>query len=197
MGILIAIPNGPVSFIIMRRMSVQGIRIGLYSVGGALSMDVIYLSCVGYGLSLFSFIPPMVIMIGKILAGIVIFISGYRMVRESIRTIHQEQLHTHPLRAFFSIALLNLLNPSLILSLGAVFLLFGMGTSVGKGGDIGIFLIGFMIGSLALWSLLAKIISSSVDHRDNTFLKEVTHGIGYLLMVFGSLSILYGIRLWW
>lgn len=195
MGIFIALPNGPVSFIIMRRMYVQGLRVGMYSAFGALLMDLFYLTCVGFGLSLVSMIPKIVIVLGKMFAGIIILISGYRMIGESVQEIQQEKIHAQPWRNMFSISLLNLLNPGLIVSLGAVFLLFGMGNALGKVHDIATFLVGFSLGSMALWFFIGKVITHPSRYHDGQVLKKVTQAVGYLLVLFGILIVMYGIFL--
>ncbi len=114
MGILIALPTGPVSFLIIRRVYLFGIRTGLYSVIGALVTDIFYITVVGFGLKSIQRFLGMTTGYAEIIAGIIIIVSGYRIMKEREKTIEQEIHHQHPLKNIFSLTLLNNLNQTVV-----------------------------------------------------------------------------------
>jgi putative LysE/RhtB family amino acid efflux pump len=81
-GLLIALPSGPVSFLIIRRIYVFGIKTGIYSVVGALITDIFYIVVVGFGLKSIQRFLGMTTGYAEIIAGIIIIVSGYKIMKE-------------------------------------------------------------------------------------------------------------------
>ena len=192
-GLLIALPSGPVSFLIIRRIYVFGIKTGIYSVVGALLTDVFYIVVAGFGLKTIERFLGMTTGYAEIIAGIIIIVSGYKIMKEREQNIEQEIHHQHPLKNIFSITLLNILNPTLVFSFSALFLAFGMGSSIGNPRDIGTFLIGFIAGTLLFWygfgSWIMHMKARNQSHRMHT----INKGFGIILLVVGIILLLLAI----
>jgi threonine/homoserine/homoserine lactone efflux protein len=193
MGLLIALPSGPVSFLIIRRIYLFGIRTGIYSVIGALLIDIFYIIVVGFGLKTVQRFLGMTTGYAEIIAGFIIVISGYRIMREREKNIEQEIQHQYPLKNMFSITLLNILNPTLVLSFSVMFLAFGMGPSIGNPRDVGTFLIGFIAGTLAFWYGFGLFVVRMKTRNQSHQIHKINKGFGITLFVVGIILLLLAI----
>lgn len=193
MGLLIALPSGPVSFLIIRRIYLFGIRIGLYSVIGALATDIFYIVVVGFGLKTVERFLAMTTGYAEIIAGIIIIVSGYRIMKEREQNIEQEIHHQHPLKNIISITFLNILNPTLVFSFSALFLTFGMGSSIGNPRDIGTFLIGFITGTIVFWYGFGLLIMRMKKQNQSHRMYFINKGFGVALTVIGIILLLLAI----
>ncbi len=193
MGLLIALPSGPVSFLIIRRIYLFGIRTGLYSVIGALVTDIFYIVVVGFGLKTVERFLVMTTGYAEIIAGIIIIVSGYRIMKEREQNIEQEIHHQNPLKNIVSITLLNILNPTLVFSFGALFLAFGMGSSIGNPRDIGTFLIGFITGTIVFWYGFGLLIIRMKTRNQSHRMYIINKGFGVTLLVIGVILLLLAI----
>ena len=193
MGLLIALPSGPVSFLIIRRVYLFGIRTGFYSVIGALVTDIFYIIVVGFGLKTIQRFLGMTTGYAEIIAGIIILVSGYKIMKEREQNIQQEIHHQHQLKNIFSITFLNILNPTLVFSFSAMFLAFGMGPSIGNPRDIGTFLIGFIAGTLLFWYGFGLLIMHMKDRNQSHRMHTINKGFGVVLLVVGIILLLLAI----
>ena len=103
MGLLIALPSGPVSFLIIRRFYLFGIRTGLYSVVGSLITDLFYITVVGFGLTAIQKFLGLTTGYAEVIAGVIILISGYRIMKEQEKNIDQEMHQQHPFNPCFNL----------------------------------------------------------------------------------------------
>jgi threonine/homoserine/homoserine lactone efflux protein len=193
MGILIALPTGPVSFLIIRRIYLFGIRVGLYSTIGALITDIFYIAVVGFGLKTIQRFLGMTTGYAEIIAGIIIIVSGYRIMKEREQNIEQEIYQQNPLKNIISITLLNILNPTLVFSFSALFLTFGMGSSIGNPRDIGTFLIGFITGTMIFWYGFGLLIIRMKTRNQSHRMHIINKGFGVMLLVIGIILLLLAI----
>jgi threonine/homoserine/homoserine lactone efflux protein len=190
MGLLIALPSGPVSFLIIRRIYLFGIRTGIYSVIGALVTDIFYIIVVGFGLKTIQRFLGMTTGYAEIIAGIIILVSGYKIMKEREQNIEQEIHHQHQLKNIFSITFLNILNPTLVFSFSAMFLAFGMGSSIGNPRDIGTFLIGFITGTIVFWYGFGLLIIRMKIRNQSHRMHIINKGFGVVLLVVGVILLL-------
>ncbi len=193
MGLLIALPSGPVSFLIIRRIYLFGILTGIYSVIGALVTDIFYITVVGFGLKSIQRFLGMTTGYAEIIAGIIIIVSGYRIMKEREQNIQQEIHHQHQFKNIFSITFLNILNTTLVFSFSALFLTFGMGSSIGNPRDIGTFLIGFIAGTLLFWYGFGLLIMHMKDRNQSHRMHTINKGFGIVLLVVGIILLLLAI----
>ncbi len=193
MGLLIALPSGPVSFLIIRRFYLFGIRTGLYSVVGSLITDLFYITVVGFGLTAIQKFLGLTTGYAEVIAGVIILISGYRIMKEQEKNIDQEMHQQHPFKNIVSITALNILNPTLVFSFGALFLAFGMGPSIGNPRDIGTFIIGFIVGTITFWYSLGRFIMFIKSHNRSHQIHTINKGFGLVLVFVGVILLLLAV----
>jgi putative LysE/RhtB family amino acid efflux pump len=192
-GLLIALPSGPVSFLIIRRIYVFGIKTGIYSVVGALITDIFYIVVVGFGLKSIQRFLGMTTGYAEIIAGIIIIVSGYKIMKEREKSIEQEIKQQHPIKNIFSITLLNILNPTLVFSFSAMFLAFGMGSSIGNPREIGTFIIGFVTGTVMFWYVFGKLIIYFKMRNQSHRMHTINQGFGIVLLIVGIILLFLAI----
>ena len=190
MGILIALPTGPVSFLIIRRMYLFGIRSGMYSVYGSMVSDAFYAAVVGFGLSKIHHFLITISGYAQIIAGIALLYIGHRAAKETQEELEQDLKQNHPVQDVISISFLNLLNPTLVLSFGAIFLALGMGSSVGNPQLITTFLIGISTGTLLFWYLFGRWIDRMRQQDRSYMIGKVNKVIGVILFAAGIILLL-------
>lgn len=190
MGILIALPTGPVSFLIIRRMYLFGMKNGMYSVYGSMVSDAFYASVVGFGLSKIHHFLINISGYAQIIAGIALLYIGHRSAKETQEQLEQDLKQNHPVQDVVSISFLNLLNPTLVLSFGAIFLALGMGKSVGDPRLVITFLIGISTGTLLFWYLFGRWIERMRQQNRSHMVGKVNKVIGVILFVTGVILLL-------
>ena len=190
MGILIALPTGPVSFLIIRRMYLFGIRSGMYSVYGSMISDAFYAAVVGFGLRKIQHFLIGISGYAELIAGIALLAIGYKAITEKHADLEQDLKKNHPVKDIVSISFLNLLNPTLVLSFGVIFIGLGMGRSVGDPKLIGTFLIGISSGTLLFWYLLGRWIEKMRKKNHMEAVGKVNRVIGVILFAAGIILLL-------
>lgn len=157
-GLVVAFPTGPVGFLTLRRIYLFGLRSGMYSTAGAVATDAFYGIVVGFGLHKIARFLSMIAPYAQIAAGAVLIMIGARSYFHKLDLAHHEGENT-PLRDSISIALLNLLNPTLIFSFTVLFTGIGMQQHVGHPREMITFLCGIAAGSFLFWFIIGKAIS--------------------------------------
>lgn len=193
MGILIALPTGPVSFLIIRRMYLFGMKSGMYSVYGSMISDGFYATVVGFGLRKIQHFLIGISGYAELVAGVVLIIIGYKAINEKQKELEQDMKENHPLKDVISISFLNLLNPTLVLSFGAIFIALGMGNSVGDPKLIGTFLIGISSGTLLFWYLFGRWIEKLRLKNQMEMIAKVNSIIGVILFAAGIILLLLAV----
>jgi threonine/homoserine/homoserine lactone efflux protein len=185
LGMLIALPSGPVSFLIIRRIYFFGIRSGMFSVIGSIITDIFYIVVVGFGLKTIERFLGTISGYTEIIAGLIIMASGYHMIRERRKILNQEIHHQHPVKSLFSTTFLNLLNPTIVFSFGVLFLTFGLKDSIGNPRDIATVIVGFVTGGLLFWYLLGRLIIHIRTTNHGEKIETINRGFGFVLLGIG------------
>lgn len=193
MGILIALPTGAVSFLIIRRMYLFGMKSGMYSVIGSMISDLFYAVIVGFGLKIIQEFLTDLSGYVEIIAGLALIVTGYRAYRETPQELSEDLKQNHPLRDVTSIALLNLLNPALILSFTTIFIILGMGHNIGHPKLIITFLIGISVGTLLFWYLAGRQIVRLRKVNRPDMVQKFNQISGIVLAIIGVILILLSI----
>jgi threonine/homoserine/homoserine lactone efflux protein len=156
-GFSVALPYGPVGFVMIRRFYLFGMNSGMYSAfGGALS-DAFYAIVVGFGLHRVSQFLLSVASYAEIFAGGALIYIGVRAMQHKLH-LHEDEEENHPIQDVTSTFLLNFLNPTLIFSFALVFtilnkILHGVPMSFGQ---TSMFIVGIVIGACLVWLLIGK-----------------------------------------
>ena len=193
MGILIALPTGPVSFIIIRRMYLFGIRSGMYSVAGSMLTDMFYAIVVGFGLRHIQHFLIGIAGYAEVIAGIALCYIGYRAYIEEQIELQKEMQENHPVRDVISIAMLNILNPTLVFSFTTIFLILGMGSAIGHPREIITFLLGISAGTFAFWYAAGRGIVALRDNNRSDMVAKINRITGGILGIAGVLLLLLSI----
>lgn len=185
-GVLVALPSGPVGFLTIRRVYLFGLRSGMYSAVGAVLTDAFYGVVVGFGLREISRFLVSVSGIAEAVAGVSLVWVAYRSFGRSIdlRTSLREN---HPLGDIVSSALLNLLNPALVFSFTTLFLMIGIGRHIGHPGEIGVFLSGIAAGTLGFWYGVGRAIVHLREREKGHWVDRVNRVTAALLGAVGVL----------
>jgi threonine/homoserine/homoserine lactone efflux protein len=185
-GLVVAIPIGPVGLLCAQRILTSGRMHGLVSGLGAATADVIYSSIVAFGLTIVSDFLVENQMWFRLFAGIFLCLLGARAFltkRAKTGSLADKLCHFNN---YSSTLLLTLSNPMLILVLAGVFAGFGI---VGSGSvwyDAIPLVAGVFFGSMFWWILL----SASVG----IFHKRLADGTLVLLTrIFGSILAIAGV----
>lgn len=149
-GIVIALPVGPVGFLCVRRTLFEGPAYGLVSGLGAATADAIFGSIAGFGLT---FVRTSFLAYENwlaVLGGLMLLYLGLKAL------IRPGPLAVEPLRgeaiigAYASTFALTITNPITILAFAAIFAKFGVDGSA-RLFDIGVLVAGVFTGSLLWW----------------------------------------------
>ncbi len=183
-GIIISLPLGPVALITMKRTVNHGLRAGIIS-GFAIALidttaAVIILIGLHHSRSTFLHVPHWLFIIGTL----IVFFYGLRMVlADPLQTIERDlPWHKH----FFASIILALTNPSTYLAFGVI------GIFLNRFVDRPLFTraqvaIGFFIGALIWWSLLAYIAFTQRNRYEKAVL--LNRVIGFIIMVLAVLAL--------
>lgn len=193
MGLLIALPTGAVSFIIIRRMYLFGMKSGMYSVAGSMISDLFYAIIVGFGLKTIGGVLVRFAGYAEVIVGIALIVTGYKACTETIPELVQGIKQKHPLRDLVSITLLNLMNPTLVLSFTTLFLLLGMQASIGNPKEIATFLVGISTGTLVFWYLLGRLVVQMRERNRPDMVSKINRGSGIVLGAIGCILLMLSI----
>jgi threonine/homoserine/homoserine lactone efflux protein len=151
-GIVIALPVGPVGLLCVRRTLFEGIAFGLASGLGAAVADTIFGAIAGFGLT---FVRDDILAYRDWLGaagGVFLIFVGVRALLEHVATDPPEPVAGEALLgAFASAFALTITNPITVLSLAAIFAKVG-GDEGARLDSIGVLVGGVFLGS-ALWWL--------------------------------------------
>lgn len=193
MGILIALPTGPVGFLTIRRTYIFGLRSGLYSACGAIMSDAFYAVVVGFGLRKISDFLISIATFTEIIAGGALLWVAFKSLTQDI-DLHHTDKENHPFQDISSIAVLNLLNPTLIFSFTTLFLIMGMQHHVGNPQEIITFIIGIAAGTLGFWLLVGKGIVLLRRHNKDHLVQKINRIIGIILGIAGVILLTLALR---
>ena len=186
MGLLIALPTGGVSFLIIRRFYLFGMKSGMYSVLGSMLSDLFYASIVGFGLGAVGADLIHFSVYAELIVGASLMFVGYRAYRETARELKKEEHNpAHPIKDFSSVFALNILNPALIVSFSVLYLALGMHHAVGHPKLILIFLLGTVLGTIILWYGIARAIIFLRHKNRFDMTQKINKITGIVLLVTG------------
>ncbi len=154
-GMVIAIPTGPIGFLVMRRMLLYGVRAGMYSAVGSIVSDMFYAIVVGFSLThilrfFLAIQNPL-----QIIAGVLIAWMGWQGLRKVHNNIAENDPEFNPVRDFVSTFVVNFMSPQVIISFTFLFAIVGVGKTILDPYHIGVFIAAVLSGSFLWWYGLA------------------------------------------
>jgi threonine/homoserine/homoserine lactone efflux protein len=158
-GILVAIPTGPVAFLIIQRMYSNGLKSGMVSTAGSIIADGFYCAVVGFGLKFIADILLGYTHYFQLFVGIILIVTGVSIYRKHIALSH-ERTTIELVKDFTSVLFMNGMNPTLLVTFSGLFMGLGMGPFVGNVHAIVSFIMGMIGGQVLFWYVLGMGIVS-------------------------------------
>jgi threonine/homoserine/homoserine lactone efflux protein len=194
-GLVIAVPVGPVGIWCVHRSLTAGPKAGLIAGFGAAVADALYACVAAFGLAALSnFIvahrPGITIGGGILIAlfAVKIFFSKRKRDQEgsSSRVM---------IISFWTMFLMTLTNPVTLLALLGMLAVMGLESLAASYLNAGILVAGVFFGSMIWWALLSLGAGSFLSRMPIGILGWLNRVVGVLLFIFGILVVLQGILL--
>jgi threonine/homoserine/homoserine lactone efflux protein len=193
MGLVAAIPIGPVNIICIRRTFTFGPVNGFVSgLGGALG-DGIFAAISGFGLSWAAQLIQGYAVWIELVGGAMMVLFGWHAIKAGLPPDRMEA-ETPPdpeksrglFRAIASTFALTITNPATLLFFTGMFA--GVGSLAGSSGnfaDAGLIVLGVMLGSAGWWLVLTTFIGLFHARIDGDRVLAINRVCGFLVAVFG------------
>ena len=192
-GLVVAVPIGPVNLICIRRTLSYGTLSGFLSgLGGALG-DGVFASVTAFGLTAISqliegYSKPLQLLGGIMLLGfgLTVFQSDVSVLRDAEGAPVREKPPSL-LRMMLSTFALTIANPATLFGFTALFA--GFGSLAGEGTtflDAGITVLGVFAGSTTWWFMLTTFVGIFHGHIDTGVMRTVNHIFGVLVSGSGA-----------
>ncbi|HJZ24108.1 MAG TPA: LysE family transporter [Candidatus Babeliales bacterium] len=184
-GILIAVPVGPIGILCMRRTLLYGYISGLASGFGAATADSFYAIVAAFGLTFISDFFLLYHQYLRILGGFIIALFGLRTIRIKSQPVNLTATHTNIFGDYFSTLMLTLTNPLTLGVFATLFASFGLGDE-----QLSLFkslrlIIGVFVGSALWWLFLSTGMSIARAKIHASFLYQLHKLSGLILLVVG------------
>lgn len=192
-GVMIALPTGPIGLLVMQRMLMGGLRIGFWAGMGAAVSDVFYAILLAVGLR--SFLHKIVWIGGwmDIVVAIILIVIGIRALRMELAEkgvpVH---LHTNSWKSFLSAALINIVNPQVILSLSAILAAVGVGRTILGVQELIVFSTALIIGSALFWYGFGRWVVWVTKKANPLSHERIQIIFAWVLIVVGGLMAILG-----
>lgn len=193
-GIVVAAPVGAMGILLIQRVLAHGWSAGLATGAGIATADAVYAALAAFGVTviaqfLVSFQSPL-----QILGGAALLWLGWRAMRSAVTTRPASTRDSRRVGVLYGSAVgLTLTNPMTIMAFAAVFASAGLVAQAGVG-SAAIVTAGVAVGSLAWWLALTTgvwVVRHAVSDRVMLWVNRVSGG---LLMAFGLLAVIAGVR---
>lgn len=187
-GFAVALPYGPVGFVVIRRFYLFGMRSGMYSAFGNALSDGFYAVVVGFGLHKISNFLLSIASYAEIFAGVVLLYIGFKAMKQKIH-LHDDEEENHPVQDITSTFVLNFLNPTLIFSFALVFtilqkILHGIPMTFTQ---TGLFVVSIAAGTCLLWFIIGSGIHYLRTKNRDELVQKINYITGIVLVVLGVL----------
>ena len=190
MGLIAAVPVGPVNLICIRRTFAFGPLNGFVSGLGAAMGDGVFAAITGLGLTWVADMIEGYATFIELTGGALLVFFGYRAFRASA----MPRLEDDPVKlggstlvaAIASTFALTITNPATLLAFTAMFAgLGGLAGGAGSYSDAGFVVAGVVAGSTAWWLCLTSIIGLFHGRIDSGAVRLINRTSGALVMIFG------------
>jgi threonine/homoserine/homoserine lactone efflux protein len=189
-GLLIAIPVGPVGILCVHRVIAKGRLAGLFSGLGAAAADGLYGAIAAFGLTLISdFLIGCSFWI-RLFGGIFIVFIGARMYFTRPATDIEDDIPNTLGRDFLSTFIITVTNPMTIMGFLAIFAGFNLINSQRGFLDASILVAGVVAGSGIWWLALIIIFGFIRSKFEFSYLNAVNKIAGALIVLLGIASMI-------
>lgn len=182
-GLLLAVPLGPIGLLCLRRSLTQGMTAGMAVGLGAATADGAYAAVAAFALGLAA---PLIAE-----AGWLGLVGGIALIAIGLKDILHRDAHSAPptlrghMGVYAGVVLLTLTNPATVLTFGAIILGLGLVPDMASLPDGLIFVAGVFLGSTAWWVVLSGIGSKLGDRLPPAAIRWTRRAAGAAFIGFG------------
>lgn len=189
-GVIIAMPVGPVGTLCVQRTLTEGKANGFLTGLGATSADVIFGLIAAFGLTVVSnFLIDQQDWI-RLLGGVIICLIGIRVFFVSTQNKINPSKSPNLFSAFASAFLIAITNPITIITFAVMFAGFGLVGSNANYGSASLTVFGVFVGSGFIWLMLWGMTLMFRERFDFGRLKWVNKIAGIVILLFGVSTLL-------
>lgn len=194
-GLIVALPSGPVGFICLRRIFTYGKTVGFVSGVGTSLGDAIYAFIAALGVTALATTIPGSEMWVRLFGGLILLIFGAKIaLSHPVNHADIQQLPHHKvIGSFFSALGLTLANPSIIFSFAALFAGLGLMGAPDNLAFAGALSGGIFLGASISWFLVSRLENAFRNRLTPTGLRWIDIVIGCIVIGFGFASLLGGL----
>lgn len=196
-GLIVALPSGPVGFICLRRIFTYGKTVGFVSGVGTSLGDAIYAFIAAFGVTTLAVAIPGSQVWIQLAGGIILIIFGIKITlakpldHDDIRELPAHKI----IGSFFSALGLTLMNPSIIFSFAALFAGLGFAGTPDNWAFAGAISGGIFLGASASWFLVSRLENTFRTKTTGTSLRWIDIIIGCIIIGFGLSALFHDIIL--
>ena len=183
-GVVIALPLGPVGLLCLQRSLYGGVRLGLLSGAAAALGDALYGAVAALGLSFVSDYLTDHRYLLQLAGGVLLLAMGWITMRRPYAPKRKERSYHHLAGAFVSIFLLTLTNPMTIFAFLAIFAGFGLGHTHTTVFHAAAVVLGVFCGSMLWWVAIA-FGGAWLNERISRHMRTIKTLSGLVILVFG------------
>ncbi len=192
MGLIAAVPIGPVNLICVRRTFAYGPLNGFVSGLGAALGDGIFAAVMGLGLTWVAQLIKSYTTIIELIGGALLVYFGFRILMAPVlpRVDCDDKTDrggTSLARAFASTFALTVTNPATLLAFTLMFTgLGGLAGGAGSYVDASLVVAGVVLGSTAWWLVLTTVIGLFHARIDDAAMQMINRVTGLMVLLFGA-----------
>ena len=186
-GVVIAVPVGPVGVMCVRRTILEGKLSGFASGLGAATADAVFGVIAGFGLTAVSDWLIDYQQWLRVVGGCyLLYIGGSAFAAEPPREPESGNDPEGLLRDFFSTFVLAVTNPITVLAFLGIFAAIGLGGTQATFGHAAILVLGVWIGSLLWWLMLSFSVGYFRHSIEPQHFAWISRGSGAILFLSGA-----------
>lgn len=187
-GVLVAVPVGPVNVLTIQRSFRFGFVSGLAAGAGSSVADTIFAAVIAFGLTAVSTFVEGHSVVIQIVGGVLVILFGLRILRSHPHlTLDVPTTSTGMVRAFATGFFMTITNPGAMLGFIGLFGALG-DIAPGEGDWVGTaeLVLGVALGTLAWWTTVAGVVSRVRERFTEGTLARINLVAGTILIGFGG-----------
>lgn len=184
MGVLVALPTGPVGFLCVKRAITQGMKSAIISGLGSATADLFYSIVVVFSITVISGFLIKFSNTLLLIGGIFLLILSYRTYKRSDR-VHEVETSTGYVNDFLSTFFLTFTNPTLIVSFAFLCTMLGLQHAEGNFSASLAFVVGIFAGSLLWWMGVSFVVYLMSNRFTDNTLRKVNVFASLVILVSG------------
>lgn len=187
-GLLLAVPVGPMALLCLRRSLTLGIAAGLVTGTGIATADAIYAAIAAFGLGAAAAFIAQFSWIGAV-GGLALIVLGLKDLLRADAAAAPPSRADH-LGAYAGAVLLTLTNPATILTFAAIIVGLDLLPAMGALADRALFVLGVFLGSALWWLVLSALGGVVGDRMPAAAVAWTRRAAGVAFVAFGLYALL-------